>query len=385
MKKICLFAAHFYPHLGGIETYTLQLAKKMILSNYEVIVVTSNIDDSPEYELYQGIKVYRFPVLKFINGRLPFPKFNMSFLKILKKIKAENSDYYILNARFYIHSIIGSLIAKREKKPVILIEHGTGHFTLNNKLLDLFGHIYEHTITFFLKRLVKEFYGVSYACNKWLQHFGITAIDVLYNGIDVNYQIKSHKNYRDFLHIDNDEVVITYAGRLIKEKGIISLVDTFNKLCAKHNNISLVIAGDGPLHSEVIKMKTEKISLLGRMEHDEVLKLMTTSDIFVLTTNFPEGLPTSILEAALYQCAILASPRGGTPEVVIDDSYGILINPLDNDAIYRGLDILISDKKNRVMLSKNVREKVLAEFDWSVTATNLINNLQRIDKLDKYV
>lgn len=269
---------------------------------------------------------------------------------------------------------------RERKKPVILIEHGTGHFTLNNKFLDFIGHIYEHTITFFLKRLVKEFYGVSHACNKWLQHFNISASGVLYNGIDIDYKIKSYKDYRKLLDLDDNEVVITYAGRLIKEKGIILLVEAFNKLCLKYNNISLVVAGDGPLYSEVTNMKTNKIYLLGRMEHDEVMKIMITSDIFVLATDFPEGLPTSILEAALYKCAILASPRGGTPEVIIDESYGLLVNPVDSDEIYNGLDYLISDKRIREQLSKNVHQKVLSEFDWSVTAKSLINNLNRIDQ-----
>lgn len=43
MKNYCIFAAQFLPHMGGVERYTYNLAKKLIEKGNSVMVVTSDI------------------------------------------------------------------------------------------------------------------------------------------------------------------------------------------------------------------------------------------------------------------------------------------------------------------------------------------------------
>ena len=71
MKNYCIFAAQFLPHMCVVERYTYNLAKKLIEKGNSVMVVTSDISSRVPFELIDGIKVYRFPSINFLNGRYP--------------------------------------------------------------------------------------------------------------------------------------------------------------------------------------------------------------------------------------------------------------------------------------------------------------------------
>ena len=59
MKRYCIFAAQFLPHLGGVERYTYNLAQKLIEKGNEVTVVTSDISSKTNYEVIDKIKVFQ--------------------------------------------------------------------------------------------------------------------------------------------------------------------------------------------------------------------------------------------------------------------------------------------------------------------------------------
>lgn len=147
-KKYCIFAAQFLPHMGGIENYTYNIAKELIKRGNEVTVITNNTTGSKTAEKIEGIKVYRFPCFNFINGRFPVMKLNREFWQIHCYLKRHEYDIIVINARFYLHSIYAAMYAKKKDIKSICIEHGTGHLSVHNKILDFIGGIYEHMHTF---------------------------------------------------------------------------------------------------------------------------------------------------------------------------------------------------------------------------------------------
>ena len=70
-KRYCIFAAQYFPHLGGVERYTYNLARKLIEDGNEVVVVTSNVYKLLEYEQVDEIPVYRVPCWNLLAGRYP--------------------------------------------------------------------------------------------------------------------------------------------------------------------------------------------------------------------------------------------------------------------------------------------------------------------------
>jgi glycosyltransferase involved in cell wall biosynthesis len=260
----------------------------------------------------------------------------------------------------------------------MLIEHGTGHFTVNNGFLDYFGKIYEHILTWRIKKYVDRYYGVSEACNTWLKHYGIQANGVFYNAIDSADARLAKDFYRD--KYPKDTLVISYAGRLIKEKGVLNLLEAFT-VATKENpkvKMKLLVAGSGPLLEEIKQNYDDpSIELLGRLDFEHMLALYNRTDIFVYPSLYPEGLPTSILEAGLMDCAVIATPRGGTAEVIESGQHGIITDGSTGE-LSEAITHLAADAKEREALASALKHRVENVFNWKAVAKQVdkeINSL----------
>ena len=374
MKKIAIFTGYYLPHTGGVERYVCNLAKELRKLNNEVIIITTKHEENLKQTEDLGYaKIYRMPIYSLFSSRYPIIKKNKEYYKLMKKLEQEKIDSIILNTRFHLTSLIGAKFAKSHNLPACVIEHGSTHFTVYNKLLDILGHIYEHALTNKMKKLVKDYYGVSLKCNSWLSHFKIEAKGVFYNSIDENeYETYKTSNYKK---CENGKTIITYVGRMIKEKGILEIIDAYEQLKEK-NNTQLIIAGDGPLLKELEGKKLNKnILLAGKLNHDEVMGLLNKTDIFVHPSSFAEGMPTSILEAGLMKCAIVATPAGGTAEVINKKELGIICEPTV-ESIKKGLQYYLENEEKRKQTAENLHIRVKENFTWKVTAKNIANEIK---------
>ncbi|MCC9975915.1 glycosyltransferase family 4 protein, partial [Streptococcus agalactiae] len=155
-----------------------------------------------------------------------------------------------------------------------------------------------------------------------------------------------------YLEKSADDIFITYAGRIIKEKGIELLLEAF--LMSQYSeNVYLQIAGDGPELAHLKeKYQSKQINFLGKLNFEQTMSLMAQTDIFVYPSMYPEGLPTSILEAGLLSSAIIATDRGGTVEVIDSPELGIIMEE-NTQSLHESLDLLVKDKALREKLQQN--------------------------------
>lgn len=376
MKKIGIFTGFFLPHLGGVERYTDKLSEQLKKLGYEIVIITSNHDNLEKIE-ENKYKIYRLPIYNSLKQRYPIPKKNKEYKQLIKQIENEKFDYIICNTRFYLNTQLGVKLAKKQHIPVLLIEHGSSHFSINNKVLDYFGGIYEHFLTNLIKKKVTGFYGVSNRCNQWLKHFKINAKGIFYNSIDKEcYEKFSSKKYK---YNFKDKIVITYAGRVIREKGVYLLLDAFNKLADQYPNIVLVIAGDGPILEELKeKYNHSRIHFEGKLSYDEIMPLYNATDIFVHPSMFPEGLPTTILEAGIMKCAIIATDRGGTTEVINNKKLGLIAEENTED-VYKKIKYLLDRPTEIERFKENIHNRIINDFVWENTAKIVNKELEKLN------
>lgn len=370
MKTIAIFSGYALPHLGGIEKYTSNLTNELLKKNYNVINVSSNYQFRNDYIIKNGRETnLLIPIRKLFLKRYPIPKKNKTYKSIIEYLDNQKIDVIIVNTRFHLTTLIGSKYGKKHNIPVYLVEHGSQHLTVNNRILDYFGAHYEHALTKIVEKNVDFNYGVSKAACEWQKHFGINSDGVWYNSInDFSDGIIQNKNR-------NKQINISYAGRIIKQKGLDRLFKAFTELSNKYNNIFLNIAGDGEYLEELMrKYKNPNINFMGKLDFDALKELYSYTDIFVYAPIWPEGLPTSVLEAGLMQCAIIGSPQGGIKEV-INDKNGFMIN--NEKELKNALDLLISDDSLRYRLSQAICKTVKDNFLWDVTVEKIIADIEK--------
>ena len=119
------------------------------------------------------------------------------------------------------------------------------------------------------------------------------------------------------------------VGALDERKNVLRLADAFARL----EEGTLTFAGDGPLRSRL--EGRERVRLLGRVPHDEIPRLLGESRVLA-QPSLVEPLGQALLEAMACGRSVVATRLGGPPEFVPPEA-GVLVDPLDVDALARGL------------------------------------------------
>ncbi len=377
MKTICIVNGLYFPHTGGVESYIHNLAIHLNKLGYRIIILTSNTEKVNEIEHLEHFTVYRLPVINLVDKRFPVIIPSKKTFDLIKKIKSEKIDFFLIQMRFYTTSILGAVLSKQLQKPAFVVEHVTGYMTINNKILNYLGKIYENWVTSFMKKRVTAFYAISKACANWLNNFNIESQGIFYNGVVLDSLNIDESNA--FTKKDNNEITFTFAGRLIESKGIKLLVEVFTDLQKKYNNIKLIMCGTGELYNE-LKEKTadnSNILMTGQIAHSEVMKLLSNSDLVVIPSNYPEGLPTLILEAGACSAAVIATNVGGTNEVISNEELGILIEPNNLQELKDAMEKLIINKELREKLAKNLNKKIMQDFLWENNAKVVASEIEK--------
>lgn len=368
-KTIAIFSGYQIPHFGGVERYTDNLSKELVKNGYRVIIISSNYDFQKNViKEENNVLKLLLPARKLFVSRYPIIKKNKEYKRIMEVLDKEELDTIIVNTRFYLTSLIGAKYGKKHHIPVYLIEHGSNHLTVNNKILDFFGKIYEHLLTIVIKRYINYYYGVSQAACDWQKHFKINSNGVWYNSIadfTVNYK---HKKRKD------SNINVVYVGRVIQQKGLKRLCDAYNQLKKKYDNINFTIVGDGE-YLNYLQENYQDINFTGRLDFKEIIDIYDYTDIFVYAPIWPEGLPTSILEAGLMNCAVIASDQGGIKEVIKNNNTGLIIN--SGEELMLSLEKLINDSRLRKKIANNLYKLVKEKFVWDRTAKLIINDIEK--------
>ena len=368
MKYIAVFSGYYYPHLGGIERYIDNLMKQLLKLGYKPLLVTSNYNNMKKEEEINGIKIFRLPVYNSFKNRYPILKHNKEFRSVIKKIENYDIERIIVNTRFHLTSHVGASYGKKHNIPVYLIEHGSNYVTLDNKFIDFFANRYEDFLTWKIKNKIKGFYGVSDACGKWLEKFNIKASGTWYNSIDFDQKTPRR--------LEHKNINFMYAGRLLKQKGVNNILSAFLKLEKEYSNIHLFIAGDGPEFEYYKKnYKSNNIEFLGKLDYQTLLNYYAKTDVFLYPPLWPEGLPTSILEAGLMNCAVIGTDQGGIKEIINNGKNGIIVSG-SVKSLYDAMKKMIDDKELRNTLSKNLKDTIKNNFSWQVTVKKILKDME---------
>jgi len=376
--NLCFFSAKYLPSIGGVERYTAELAKQVSAKGHKVTIVTSNVDKLSPIDYKDNIRTVRLPCINLLKGRFPVPLFNIRFFNLLKIVFEEEYDCVLVQTRFYLHSLIGVKAAYRMNIPSMIIEHGTSHFTIDNKVLDKLGHRYEHYITRQEKKYCHNYYGVSVPCCDWLKHFGIEAKGTMYNAVNIS-EIKQcssgkMKTMAEAIASKYDNTVI-FTGRLVKEKGIIELIEAVKVLNANGTNVALLIVGDGPLKKTIEDSSEEFVICTGELKHNDAISLLKKSDIFCLPS-YSEGFSTSVLEAAACKTFIVTTDTGGSAELLLDDTFGIVMSNHDVDTIAASIKRAIEDKPYRKAAEDKTYYRLVKFFTWEKIAEKYLDRVR---------
>jgi len=152
---------------------------------------------------------------------------------------------------------------------------------------------------------------------------------------------------------------IFYAGRLMHDKGVDSLLEAFAQLAEERSEMELVLAGGGPLKSPLearaAQLGLENVRFLGRIPHSAVKQQYRKADVTVLPSIDPESFGLVIIESMSQGTPVITTNNGAQAELVTDGVTGYTYPPGDVDELVRNLRTMLTGDHEE--MAKNCLQK----------------------------
>jgi glycosyltransferase involved in cell wall biosynthesis len=214
---------------------------------------------------------------------------------------------------------------------------------------------------------------------KWLEHTAHTNgnVKVIPNSIDIK-DYKTQNTQKESIPDEFNRKIILYVGRLLAMKGIDTLIESVPKVLKnanKDDNVLFLFAGPGdvgPYMEKVTKLGIERHCLfLGPLSRESTIQLMGAAEL-VVVPSYLENCPYVVLESMACGTPVVASKVGGIPEIIDDNSNGVLVEPGSTEALAKAILGILTDKSLRKLMSERAREKIAKNFSWDVNVEKYV-------------
>jgi glycosyltransferase involved in cell wall biosynthesis len=176
-------------------------------------------------------------------------------------------------------------------------------------------------------------------------------------------RLKDAQALRERADVDRvpGQVRFGFIGTLNQSKGIEVLLRNFKEL--ETENAELLIAGTGDLNY-VLELKkkfaSSKIRFLGKvMQHEFYPQI----DVTVVPSIWHDTFPMVVPESLAYGVPVIASARGGIPELIKDDVNGLLFEPAIPGDLSRVMKKVLATPGNLHVLKKKSEESAAPFLD----------------------
>ena len=315
------FKENFSPSYAG--AVSLFINDTLKISKYKNnTTVFGNTDYKDKFKLkYKNIilskKFFQSQNKKYVEEFIKYEKINNSDL-----IELHNRPVYL---KFLTRKLIN--------KTYILYFH--------NDPLTMSGSKTIEERVFLMKNCFKIIFNSNWSKKRFLENMKSDFINSE-KLIVINQSAKKNN-----VNIKNKQKIITFVGKLNKSKGYDIFGTAIIKILNKHKDWSSIVIGDEP--RDKIFFKHKNLKILGFKKHNEVINYYKKSSISVVCSRWEEPFGRTSLEASANGCAVIISNRGGLPETITN---GVILNKLSSDSVYKAINDLILNKKNRQNLQK---------------------------------
>jgi len=372
----------FHPVLGGGEVHIRQLGRALVEGGLRATVVTRRIDAAwPAEDDVDGIRVVRVGPPGVGRGG----KYVMvpAALSAVRRLRATTDVLVVRGTR--VLGMPALALARPLRLPVVLQPEINGE--LSGEVYSWgkgWGAVARHGVrlgTAVRNRWMKRadaFVAMSRAIEDEMRVAGIdpARIHRIPHGVDLARfrpaSVEERAALRARLGVPAADTVLTFTGRLLRGKGLETLLAVFTELAARHAGLHLMIVGSGAGQTlsieDVLRAQVQSAGLSARVTFtgrvDNVDDWLRASDVFAFPSEF-EALGISLVEAAACGLPCVASRTGGIVDVVDHDVTGLLHEPGDKAGLTAGIERLLADRPLRDRLARAARDRAEREYDWT--------------------
>ena len=378
MTRVLFLTESFHPTLGGGETHVRRLGAALVAAGDAATVVTRRADAAwPAEETLDGVRVLRVGA----PGPARTGKYRMlpAAFRAARRELARHDVLVVRGTR--VLGLPGLLAARTQRRPVVLQPEINGElsgeaFTWGKPwAAGLPGAVVRGAVDArnVLLRDADAFVAMSRLIQDEMRAAGVPPerIHLLPHGVDVERFRPADPAEKQALRARlalPDGVLAVYSGRLLRGKGLETLVDAMASP-ALPESLQLVLLGSGEGQLDVEPELRRRVSdrglgarvrFAGRV--DDVSEYLRAADLFVFPSLF-EALGIALVEAAACGLPAVASRTGGIVDVVEDGGSGRLVAPGSAADLAGALAELARDPGRRAAMGRAARAVAASRFD----------------------
>jgi len=180
--------------------------------------------------------------------------------------------------------------------------------------------------------------------------------------------------WRRALGYRDNEAIILFFGRLVREKGIECFASTINELRERGRVVRPMIVGAGPAEPEM-RAKLGDAVFLGHLEGEALGRAVASADI-LLNPSLTEAFGNVILEAMAAGIAVVTADVGSAQSLIEDGQAGILCPPAPSHYA-TAIESLLDDPSRRSALGKSALAAA-ATHRWPLVLDDVVRAYQRL-------
>ncbi|MFI5486280.1 glycosyltransferase family 4 protein [Micromonospora echinaurantiaca] len=379
--RILMLSWEYPPVLvGGLGRHVHALSVALAAAGHQVTVVTRHADGAPLEEHTDGVRVIRaaedpvtFPLAT--NSLLAWTMaFNHTLTRAALRA-TDTADYDVIHAHDWLVAHTAMTLREHLDVPLVSTIHATEagrHQGWLPEEMNRTIHGVEHWLSAESTRVI--------VCSGYMRDevgalFGVPAgrVDVVPNGVEPQRwraPAAAVAAARD--RFAGTGPLVTFAGRLVYEKGVQHLIAGLPRLRERHPGLRVVIAGDGPyrgeLEADVHRLGLgAAVSMPGFLGGTDLPAVMAASDCFAVPSIYePFGMVA--LEGAAAGAPLAVSATGGLAEIVEPGVTGMTFRPHDPDGLTDAVHALLSDRERARVLARRARAMVHEQYGWAAIA-----------------
>lgn len=333
---------------------------------FDVVMASSAGDELADILLYEGVDHKSFNLTRSITPIADF----ITLIRLTRFIRKEKFDIihshtpkagligliagFLGGAKVRLHTIAG--IPWMERK---------GLMRTLLKTTDKFAYFFASRVYSNSQNLKEFVLNQGLVNSKKLKVIGNGSS----NGIDTDFFSQ------DALELSKDELrlknsipssafVYIFVGRVVKDKGIEELIESFQEL---PTNTQLLIIG--PLEEDLDPISPKSLSMIRQEPRihqlgykSDVRPFLKMSDTLVFPS-YREGFPNVPMQAGAMGLPTIASDINGCNEIIIPHQNGLLIEPKDTDSLYKAMLQMLNQKDAYLRMKDQSRKMIVDRYD----------------------
>lgn len=321
--NILQLTSHFSPNVGGVETHLDDLVKALVKRNHKVFVLTYRpLTTKTSWNIFEkrkNIKIFRIPWFPgFFYSLVHNPAIEFLYLVpglfLVTPFVLLSEHIEVIHAHGLVAGFVGVFWGKMFHKRVAISTHNIYHFPKQGLYSSFVRWIFNgaQIVLCLSKQSAQE-----------VQQLGVSEkkVSVFTYWIDLE-KFKHIADAKQKVHISK-QFTILFVGRLIKEKGVLQLLEAARKLKGK---VQVLIAGTGPLEEVVVQAQQQGVvTYVGKISQENLPLYYSAADVLIVPSVHEEGFGRVMLESLACGTPVIAAKRGGIVEA-ISEKVGYLID-----------------------------------------------------------